>query len=185
MSDKGQKAQRIPGYEPGGGSEAADEALAGVSKMFGGDVPNFHKVLATSPTAITAFAQMRQTMQKTKIRAAEREIIALEVSRRNRCDYCLAAHKAEARMRRVPEDDIEAAATGKPMQNPRHALVQRATQMLIDTRARLSEEQLEVFRSQGLSDGELIEIIAVIGWYVWSTFVNNLAHTEIDPYWGE
>jgi hypothetical protein len=29
----------------------------------------------------------------------------------------------------------------------------------------------------------LIEVIAVIGWYVISTFTNNLARTQIDDFW--
>ena len=71
------------------------------------------------------------------------------------------------------------------MSKPRHALIQRAAERLYDTKGRLSDEELAEFREAGLSDAELIEIIAVIGWYVLSTYVNNLAHTEVDGFWLE
>ena len=131
--------QRIPCYEIGGGSEEADTSLQELPKMFEGRVPNFHRVLAQSAPVITAFEAMRRTLQRTKLRAAEREIISLEVSRRNDCEYCLAAHTKFLRLMRTSDADIEAAVTGQPMSDPRHALVQRAAQRLIETQGRISD----------------------------------------------
>lgn len=176
-------AQRIPCYQPREGNEVADRALADIAKMFGGYIPNFHKVLANSPAVVTAFEAMRRTLQGTKIRAIEREIIALEVSRRSNCEYCIAAHSKFARAFKMPASDLEALLSGRPMADPRSTLVQRATQRLIDTEGHLSDPELAEFRAAGLNNGELIEVIAVIGWYVLSTYVNNLADTEIDAFW--
>ena len=176
-------AQRVPGYEPGSGSAVADKALADISKMFGGHIPNFHRVLANSPAVISAFEAMRRTLQGTALRPVEREIIALEVSRRSDCEYCLAAHSKFMRLMRVSDEDIAAVVSGRTMSDPRHALVQRATIALYEQQGRLSEEELADFRSAGLGDTELVEIIAVIGWYVLSTYVNNLACTEVDAFW--
>jgi uncharacterized peroxidase-related enzyme len=173
--------QRIPPYEIGDGQEESDVALTGISTMFGGYVPNIHKVMANSPAMIEAFEAMRRALQKTKISAPEREIISIEVSRRSQCDYCMTAHTHFARRMRVSDDDIAAAMAGHQIiDDPRLALVQSATQRLLDRRARLSDEELESFREQGLSDTELLEIVAVIGWYVMSTYTNNLAVTAID-----
>lgn len=175
--------QRIPNYEPGSGNAQADSALEDISKMFGGSVPNYHKVLANSPATILGFEGLRKSMQKSKLRPVEREIIALEVSRRSDCEYCLAAHSKFMRMNKVPEDQIAAVVAGESMSDPRHALVQRATQMLYDKQGRLSDDELVAFREAGLSDAELIEVVAIIGWYVLSTYVNNLAQTEVDVMW--
>lgn len=175
--------QRIPCYQPGGGNEIADRALADMSKMFGGYIPNFHKVLANSPPVVAAFEGLRRTLQGTNIRAIEREIIALEVSRRSNCEYCIAAHSKFARAFKMPVSDLEALLAGRPMADPRSALVQRATQRLVDTQGRLSDCELAEFYAAGLSNAELIEIVAVIGWYVLSTYINNLAHTEVDAFW--
>lgn len=172
--------QRIAPYEVGGGSERADRALEGIARMFGGHIPNLHGVMANSPAMIEAFEAMRRLLQKTRVSAEEREIVAIEVARRNRCDYCMTAHRHLGGRLGVPPEDIDAATAGKPIPNRRLALVQRAAQRLIDRRGRLSDEELAEFRHAGLSDAELIEIIAVIGWYVMSTFTNNLAQTEID-----
>lgn len=87
------------------------------------------------------------------------------------------------RMYKVDEKDIKAVKAGMPMSDPRHALVQDATSKIYDSIGHLSDAQLADYRERGLSDTELVEIIAVIGWYVLSTFTNNLANTEVDPFW--
>ncbi len=174
--------QRIAPYQPGSGSERADAALQGISRMFGGHIPNLHKVMARSPAMVEAFEAMRRLLQRSSLRTVEREIVSIEVARRNRCDYCMTAHTCITRYLKVSDSDLEAAKSGRPMADARLALVQRATQRLIDTRGRLSDEELESFRSAGLDDPQLVEIIAVIGWYVMSTFINNLAQTEIDDF---
>lgn len=172
--------QIIPGYQPGSGDADKDEALIGISKMFGGLIPNYHKVLANSAAVINAFEKFRHSMQKTKLRAIEREIVSVEVSRRTKCHYCLSAHSTFARQMRMSPTDIRAMREGHPLSDPRQALVQHATKRLWETQGRLSVEEIADFNAKGLSNQELIEIIAVIGWFVISTLTNNLSRTEVD-----
>ena len=77
--------------------------------MFGGYVPNLHRVLARSPAVIEAFEAMRRLLQETKISALERELISIEVSRRSGCDYCMTAHTYFAGRMKLESDDIERA----------------------------------------------------------------------------
>jgi len=114
-------------------------------------------------------------------RAIEREIVSVEVSRRTKCRYCMSAHSNFARQMKMRPDDIQAMREGRPMSDPRHALVQRAARRIWDTQGRLPEEEIKEFNENGLSVAELLEVIAVIGWYVTSTLSNNLARTQIDP----
>lgn len=182
MSSDGEEPEKqiIPGYQPGSGDTDKDESLAGIGKMFGGFIPNYHKVLANSTAVVRAFEDFRRHMQKTKLSAIEREIVSVEVSRRTHCHYCLSAHSNFAKQMRMSPADIAAMREGRPLSDPRQALVQRAAKRLWDTQGRLGEEEIKEFDEAGLSSPELIEIIAVIGWYVISTLTNNLARTEID-----
>ncbi len=177
--------QRIKGYEPGDGSAKADVALDGIGRLFGGHVPNFHKVMARSPAVIEAFEAVRVALAKTALRGAEREVVALEVSRRNRCAYCIAVHSRAARLHRVDAGDIQALLDGKTMPDARLELIRRAVGRLWETRGDLPDAELAAFRDEGLGDAELMEIIAIIGFYVWATIANNLIHTDIDPLFQE
>jgi len=174
--------QRIAGYEPDGGNETADAALAAVGKMFGGIVPNFHKVLANSPAAIDGFVKLRAAAQKTKLAPAEREIVSLEVSRRNDCHYCTAAHSMAAGKFGVGADQIAALLANRPMADARLALVQRAAQTLIDSQGHLDDATHQELNRSGLTDAELLEIVMIIGMFTWATIANNLARTDIDPF---
>lgn len=180
MTGGAQTVQRIPCYEPGSGHPESDAALERVSRMFDGYVPNFHRVMAQSPAVIDAFEKMRASLQRTSLRPLERELISLEVSRRNGCEYCLAAHSMFARRLRLPEDQLEAALDGRPLADARLALVRRAARELIDTQGRLSDDALTGYRQAGLGDAQILEVIAVIGWYTWATLTNNLARTVVD-----
>ncbi|GAB5469191.1 MAG: carboxymuconolactone decarboxylase family protein [Rhodospirillales bacterium] len=182
-TDKPAREQRIPPYEIGSGIARSDAALEAISKMFGGYVPNLHRVLARSPAMIEAFEAMRRLLQGTKISALERELVAIEVSRRSGCDYCMTAHTYFADRMKLERDDLRRAEAGKPLtSDSRLALVQRATQRLLDRKGRLSDAELAEFKAAGLGEDELIEIIGIIGWYVMSTYTNNLAQTEIDGF---
>lgn len=177
-----ERVQRIAPYEVGNGSERSDKALTDIGRMFGGYVPNLHKVLARSPAVVEAFEAMRRLLQDTKISALERELISIEVSRRSGCDYCMTAHTYFADRMKLGAEDIERARRGKLVTDPRLALVQRATHRILDHKGRLPESELDEIRAAGMGDDQLIEVIAVIGWYVMSTYTNNLAQTEIDPF---
>ncbi len=181
-AEKPQRVQRIRPYQPGGGSARADQALEGIARMFSGYVPNIHKVMARSPAMIEAFEAMRRSMQSSKITALERELISIEVSRRSGCDYCMTAHTYFAGRLKLGEEDLSRAEAGHAVSDPRLALVQRAAQRILDRRGRLGDDELKAFREAGLGDDELLEVIAVIGWYVMSTYTNNLAQTEIDAF---
>ena len=176
------RVQRVAPYEPGSGLPRSDEALQGIGRMFGGYVPNLHRVLARSPASVEAFEAMRRLLQDTKISALERELVAIEVSRRSGCAYCMTAHTYFADRFKLSPEDVERARVGEIVSDPRLGLVQRATHRLLDRKGRLSDEELAGFRGEGLGDDELIEIISIIGWYVTSTYTNNLAQTEIDAF---
>ena len=123
---------------------------------------------------------MRRNLQETALKPVEREIVAVEVSRRTRCHYCLSAHSSFASRLKMSAADIDALRAGQPLSDPRQALVQRATMRLWETQGRLSQDEIAEFKKLGLPTSELLEIIAVIGWYVLSTLTNNLARTEVD-----
>ena len=177
--------QRIPGYEPGSGNAAADAALVEISKEFGGTLTSDHKVLATSGATIQALGAMRRFMGHATLSEVEREIVAVGIARRTASDYYLAAAPRLLRRHGLGEGDVTAVLEGTPMSDPRHALIQEATQKLCDEQGRLTDAELAAYKEGGLGEAELIEIIAMVGWYLIATYTNNLARTDVDAFWLE
>lgn len=171
----------IPCYEPGTGSPAADRLLAEVAKRFGGFVPNFHKVMANSPVTLEGFAALHGALGGASLPPLEREVVALEVSRRNGCSYCTAAHSKAALRLGMSSDDLALLLDGQPVGAVKQALVQQAAAEIIDTRGRIGAARVEHYQVLGLPPSMLMEIITTIAAFTLATLVNNLAETSIDP----
>jgi uncharacterized peroxidase-related enzyme len=174
--------QRLSSYRVGDGSPEADAALETVRTRFRGTVPNMHRVLATSPTAISAHTTAQHILMtgRGSLTRAEREIAATETARIYGCDYCVAAHRIQARNVKVAEEDIEALLDERPIRDPRLGAIQRLAGELIATRGRLSDDALRGYQHGGLSDADIVEVVSIVGFYTWSSFINNVAQTEID-----
>src|SRR5260370_18225879 len=82
---------RIPPLDPkstlGPSREIFDNLQAKV-----GAVPNLYRVLGQSPAALDAYLALNEALARTKLEPKLREKVALAVSQRNGCGYCVAAH---------------------------------------------------------------------------------------------
>ncbi len=171
----------IPCYEPGTGSAAADRLLAKVAAPFGGFVPNFHKVMAHSPATLRGFIALHGALGGASLPPVDREVVALEVARRNGCSYCMAAHSKMALRLGLSPDEVASVRDGRPVTGKTLPIVQQAAAEIIDTKGRIGAERIEHYRTLGLPPEMLMEIITTIAAFTLATFINNLAGTPIDP----
>lgn len=170
----------IPCKEPGCGCETTDALLGEVAKRFGGYIPNFHKVLANSPPVLEGFIRLHGALGKSSLSALDREVVALEVSRRNECGYCTAAHSMAAKKQGLPAGDLAKLLSGERVLVPQQALVQQATRDILDNQGRLGKTQMALYEQAGLSQAMLMEIVATIGLFTLATLANNMAETPVD-----
>jgi uncharacterized peroxidase-related enzyme len=72
-----------------------------------GNVPNLFATLARRPAFMRAAAALlREAMAPGEVPSRLKELVALRVSRVNRCDYCAASHTRLARAAGATEDDL-------------------------------------------------------------------------------
>lgn len=171
--------QRIPLVQRGSGSSDLEALYARLEERFG-MVPNIFKTIANSDAVVRGFAELYGALGDGTLAAAEREIIALEVSRRQSCIYAWTAHAAFAKRLGVPDTTIDAIETGREIADPRHELIRNAASALIDSRGSLADADLEAFRAAGLDDAALLEVAAVVGAFMFVTIAANLAQVEVD-----
>lgn len=171
----------IPCREPNCGCETTDALLGEVAKRFGGYIPNFHKVLANSPPVLEGFIRLHGALGKAELSGLDREVVALEVSRRNECGYCTAAHSMAARKQGLTSDDLDKLLTGENVSASHQALVQQAAKDILDNQGRLGRTQIALYEQAGLSQAMLMEIVATIGLFTLATLANNMAETPVDP----
>ncbi len=169
---------RIPPLDPASTTGPVRETFDATQAKIG-MVPNLYRVMGHSPAALGAYLALNQQLAGGVLGAPLREKIALAVSQRNACGYCLSAHTAIARMAGVDPDGIAAARDARA-QDPREAAALTLAAKLVDARGWVSDTELAELRKAGLSDADLIEVVAVVAALTFSNYVNHLARTPID-----
>jgi len=156
----------------------AGELIAGVKQQMGG-VPNVLSTMARSPAALDAYLRFGQALGDGELGGALREQIAVAVAGANACGYCASAHTALGSKHGVSDDELSRNLAGDSQDDRTRAAV-RFARKLVESRGFVSDEDLEQIRSAGFSDGQVIEIVAVVAINTFTNYFNHVAEPEID-----
>jgi uncharacterized peroxidase-related enzyme len=169
---------RLHQTDPAAADAGRAELFAAVKAKFG-KVPNGIQILGTSEEALRGYLAFAGSLSGGALRRAEREQVAIAVAAHNGCDYCLAAHTAAAAAFKVDESDRRAAqafaASGE-----RNAALLRFSRAVIDTRGAVSDADLQAARDAGLTDAELIEVIAEVALNTFTNYLYRAAQPALD-----
>lgn len=146
-----------------------------------GFVPNMYHALAATPKALNAWLDLRKAMS-TSLDAATRQGIAHAVDEINGCDYCDAMHAwVSQQMTRLDDDEIARNRGGSSNDTRRAAAVAFAREVAL-TRGKVSDCALDAVRVAGFTDGQILEIVAVVVLFTMSNYFNNVMKTDIDVF---
>lgn len=152
---------------------ASRAALEGLQKGLG-FIPNAFRTLAHAPAALNGYLALAQALGKSSLSGAEREVVALATSEVNGCDYCTAAHTFFGAKAGLSEEAIRQARSGEL-----NAIATLARQ-ITERSGQLSDAQLAAAREAGLSDSQMVEVVAQVTLLTLTNYLNNLADTAID-----
>jgi uncharacterized peroxidase-related enzyme len=144
-----------------------------------GVTPNFIRALANSPQALGGFLGLYGPLGSATIDAATRERIALAVAEGNGCEYCVAAHTAIGRRAGLDNDEMLLNRRGRS-QDARAAAAVAFAQALNEHRGAIDAAEWEAVRAAGLSDGEIVEIIAIVALNVLTNLLGKAVQVDID-----
>jgi len=154
------------------------EILNSVKEKFG-FVPNIIDAMANNPAVAKVYLEGTGMLEGGVLSAAERQVVAITISKLNGCKYCVAAHSTMAES--LLDDEVVTAITqGNAPQDAKLAAIWEATTLIFKKRGWLSDEELESFKSRGLAKEQLFEVIAMIGFKTISNYINHINKTEID-----
>jgi AhpD family alkylhydroperoxidase len=168
---------RIAAVNPETAPATVKPLLDGVQKGLGA-TPNMFRVAGQSPAALEALVGFFGAVGKGSFNARTREAIALRVSEANACDYCLSAHTALGKGAGLDDHALAAARQGKS-EDPRLAALLSLAQATVDQRGRVGTA-LDDARRAGLTDGEIVELVANVSLTIFTNYLNELAGTDID-----
>lgn len=158
---------------------AASQPLLDAVERDLGTLPNLFRLLGLSPAVLEGFLALSAGLQRT-LDSKTRERIALAVAQINGCDYCLSAHTyLAANLAKLDEGEIAAAREGRSTDCKSNAVVAFARKVA-EARGRVTDADIATVKLAGISDGQIVEIVANVALNALTNFVNIVADTDID-----
>lgn len=157
----------------------AQEALNGLKAKLG-KAPNIYLLAANSPAALNGLLSLSGALSAGALDAATREALALAIANVNGCDYCNSAHSYIAKnMVKLSDDEIASNRDGRATNAKTDAALRLARQVTL-TRGEASAADIEAARRAGLSDAELVEVIAHVALNTFTNYLNHVFQTPVD-----
>lgn len=144
-----------------------------------GAVPNLIRVMGNQPAVLTAYLGNSAALQSGTFDAKTREAIALVTAGFNGCTYCASAHTYIAKSLNVDADESRRYIDGKS-NDPKVQAILTFSLRVLETRGKVSDDDLAAARNGGLDDGEIAEVIANVVANIFTNYLNNAARTDID-----
>jgi len=143
-----------------------------------GFIPNVFLALAGRPAEFRAFfAHHDALMDKSEgLSKAEREMIVVATSSVNDCLYCVIAHGAILRIRAknpLIADQLATNPFKAALDNRQRHMIDFALKMVNDSGS-VSDDDIDVMRSNGFSDDEIWDIGAIAAFFAQSNRLANL-----------
>lgn len=169
---------RLPLLEPATAAAPAAALLERIARS-SGQLPNMFRVAAHSPAALQSLWGSFAALAGGVLPVTLRERIALAISARNACDYCLDVHTRLGRRAGLPEDELTAARQGESADPPAALALAFALKLLAE-RGAVSADDIAAMRAAGFSEGALVEIVAHVALNVFANHVNIAFDVPLD-----
>ena len=164
-----------PPYSP-----AVREDLAGLMPPGPSPIALF-RVLAHNPRILSRFRASR-LLDRGLLPARERELLILRVSRQCGCEYEWSVHAAVfAEDSGVNDADLRATlheSVGEPLSRREQTMLAAADELV--AHRRLTSATAAAVHST-LDAAEVVELIALVGRYVWVAMIANTAELPLEP----
>ncbi|MEM9835330.1 MAG: carboxymuconolactone decarboxylase family protein [Bacteroidota bacterium] len=145
-----------------------------------GMVPNMMRTMGNSPAVLEGYLNLSGALAKGRLGAKLGELIALTVSEANDCDYCLAAHTFIGdKLAKIDLAELDAARDARN-NSPKIQAALRFALTLVENSGRINDEDVQLVKDAGYSEGEISEIVAHVALNTLTNYFNNTANTTVD-----
>jgi uncharacterized peroxidase-related enzyme len=144
-----------------------------------GMIPNLYATMAHSPAALSAALAFGDAMGSSSLSAQVKEQLALAIAGANTCDYCASAHTAIGKMTGVDASELSQNLAGNASDPKVQALLNLAT-IIVKSRGVVTDAEIQDARAAGVTDAEIVEVVATVAINTFTNYFNHIAQTTID-----
>ena len=160
--------------------EESRMVLEAVQKNMG-MIPNLIGIMAENPATVKAYTTLSEIFANAGFNGIEQQVIALTVSRGNDCQYCVAAHSMMAEMNKLDSVSLANLRKGLPLSDRKLETLRKFTQIIVDKKGLISDQDLDQFLSQGdYSTPHVLGLLIGVAMKTLSNYVNHIAKTPLD-----
>ncbi len=152
--------------------------LAETKAAFGG-TPNLFTTAAHAPSALREMLALFSSLGSSSLGPKVGELVAMAVAQANGCSYCLSAHTAIGGLHGLDAAALSAARRGASPDSKTEAILRLAL-AIVDRRGKIDDAALATARAHGVSDAEVVDVVAHVALNVFTNYLNNVAQTDID-----
>lgn len=156
----------------------AKELLDGVHGK-AGMVPNLYAAMANAPSVLGGVLALKGKLDGGSLSAQVKERIALRVSERNGCEYCVAAHTAIGKKAGLTEPQTLAAREGQA-DDDQGQTVLKLVDAILEREGFVTDDQVAAARDAGLNDQQIIEVLGQVILNFFTNYFNHLNETQVD-----
>jgi uncharacterized peroxidase-related enzyme len=145
-------------------------------------VPNFFKTLAHAPAAMEGTWNVyRDVCNRGLLPTALKEMVFVAISAARNCQYCTTAHLAFCALLGVDGATLAVLDTNIDAIEPQRTreVIRFAVRCATEPGS-LTPADYEGLRSQGITDAELVELVAMAAFSVYATIVADALKVDID-----
>lgn len=148
-------------------------------KSKNGSVPNVLRILGHSPAALSGYLNYTGALATGALSARVREGIALVVAETNSCAYSLSAHSLSGSWAGLTNEEI-AQARRASSADPKMNAILKFARLLVLLRGQVSEADIARAKELGITEAELVEVIAHVALSTLTNYLNIAADTVVD-----
>jgi len=148
-------------------------------------VPNIFKAVASSPAALAIYWNaLRGFIQHSTLPQSLASMIFFTIAERGQCQYCSATQEFNCRALGVDELTLKALVEDLDQVSPQRirVIIEFAERAAHAPRS-LTAEDYDRVRAEGVTDGELVEIIQIAAMGVFSDILADALKIEVDALW--
>jgi uncharacterized peroxidase-related enzyme len=157
---------------------ATNQAIFNKLESALGFVPNLYATYAHSETALENYLTLSNA--KTSLNNKEKEVVNLAVSEVNRCNYCLSAHTAIAKMNGFNDEEILEFREGKATANPKFNALAALAKNITEKRGNTDQTVLDNFLNAGYTKANLVDTIVLVGDKTISNYLHSTTKVPVD-----
>ncbi len=144
-----------------------------------GRVPNLLGTLAHSPAAIHSYVKQKEALKAGSLGDRVGESIAIAMASFTKCGYCASAHNAIGKMVGLSDEERELNRKGESSDPKTQAAINLA-RSIVETRGYANDEAFEAAKSAGLSESDILEVLAITMFNLYTNYANHFLETEND-----